>query len=90
MKKLVLVACLLVGCYSTPSFKDGTITSLGAYLPWDGQMYGVQLINYTNGCVVRVPTNVCYEIERKHSVTNDWCFGLLKSIESSDTKVKLK
>lgn len=89
MKKILMLAVLLVGCSSNPSFKDGTITTLGAYLPWDGQLYGCQIISYVNGCVIRTPSNMCYQVERKHSVTNDWCWGMLKSVETSDTKVTL-
>ena len=90
MKKLILAACLLIGCASQPKFVEGTSVQLGAYVPWQSNLYGVELISYVNGCVVRTPTNMCYEVERKYSVTNDWCWGMLKSVEYSDTKVKLK
>ena len=91
VKKLALIMCaFLLGCASQPSFKDGTITNLGAMLPYDGQLYGVQLISYVNGCVVRVPTNMCYEIQRNHCATNSWMWGMLDSVEHSDTRVRLK
>ncbi len=91
MKKLALAAMLLVGCSSTqPKTVEGTSVQLGAYIPWEGNIYGVELLSYVNGIVVKTPTNMCYEIQRKHSVTNDWAWGLMKSIESSDTTVKLK
>lgn len=90
VKKMMTLACMLfIGCASQPSFKDGTITTLGLCLPYEGQLYGVQLISYTNGAIVRTPTNMCYEIERTHSATNSWMWGMLESVESSDTKVKL-
>ena len=90
LKKSILVLILLIaGCRSIPSYKEGTIVSLGAYIPWEGnQLYGVELMQYMNGTVVRTPTNMLYEISRKHSVTNDWAWGLLKCVESSDTTVK--
>lgn len=91
VKKMMLVACaFLIGCTSQPKFVEGTSVQLGAYVPWQSNLYGVELISYVNGCVVRTPSNMCYEVERKYSVTNDWAWGLLKSVESSDTKVKLK
>lgn len=92
MNKLIafILALLLCGCTSQPKFVEGTSVQLGAYVPWQSNLYGVELISYVNGCVVRTPTNMCYEIERKYSVTNDWAWGWLKSVESSDTKVKLK
>ena len=88
---MMLIACaFFIGCASAPKFVEGTSLQLGAYVPWQSNLYGVELMSYVGGCVVRVPTNVCYEIERKHSVTNDWCWGMLKSVETSDTKVKLR
>lgn len=91
MKRLALAAMLLAGCMSQqPKVVEGTSVQLGAYLPWDGNLYGVELMSYVNGCVVKTPTNMCYEIQRKHSVTNDWVWGMLKSVESSDTTVRLK
>jgi hypothetical protein len=88
-----LIAALFVlfaGCGSVPKYVEGTSIQLGAYIPWQGNLYGLELVSYVSGCVVKVPTNVCYEIERNHSVTNDWCWGLMRSVESSDTKIRLK
>lgn len=92
MRKLIVIAALLafLGCTTPSKYVEGTSVQLGAYIPWSGNLYGVEIISYVNGCVVRTPTNMCYEVTRDHSVTNDWCFGLLKSIESSSTTVKLK
>lgn len=89
MKKLVLAALLMAGCSSSPKFVEGTSIQLGAYVPWNSNLYGVELLSYVNGCVVRVPTNGTYEISRKYSATNDWCWGMLKTVELTDTTVKL-
>jgi len=83
----MLACAFILGCASQPKYVEGTSISLGAYIPWDGQMYGLELLNYTNGTVVKVPSNTVYEIRRNHSATNDWCWGLLKSIEHTDTKI---
>lgn len=92
MKKLITIvlALVLCACTSQPKFVEGTSVQLGAYVPWQSNLYGVELLSYVNGCVVRTPTNMCYEIERQYTATNDWCWGMLKSTESSNTKVKLK
>ena len=92
MKKLIAIvlALMLCACTSQPKFVEGTSVQLGAYVPWQSNLYGVEIMSYVNGCVVRTPTNMAYEVERKHSVTNAWCWGILKSVEHSDTKVKLK
>ena len=91
MGRLALALLLIAGCSSpSPKLVEGTSVALGAYIPWNGNLYGVELMSYVNGTVVKVPTNVCYEIQRKHSVTNDWGWGLLKSVESTDTTVTFK
>lgn len=90
MKKLIIAAVILAGCSSAPKFIEGTSVQLGAYVPWQSNLYGVEICSYVNGCVVRTPSNMCYEVERTHSVTNSWCWGLLDSIESSNTKVNLR
>lgn len=79
----------MAGCSSSPKFVEGTSIQLGAYVPWNSNLYGVELLSYVNGCVVRVPTNLTYEITRSYSSTNDWCWGMLKTVERSDTDVKV-
>lgn len=93
MYRLSLLALLLLaaGCSSpAPRMVEGTSLALGAYLPWDGGLYGVELMQYVSGTVVKVPTNTAYQIERRHSVTNDWAWGLLRSVESTATSVRFK
>lgn len=90
MKRLALAAVFLAGCLSPyPKVISGTHISLGAYIPWDGQLYGVELMQYTSGVVVTVPSNQFYEVRRNFSATNDWCWGMLKSVESTYTGVTL-
>ena len=90
MKNIIPLLALVCGCGSPPKFVEGTSLSLGAYIPWDGGLYGLELMQYVNGSVVRVPTNMCYQIKREHSATNDWAGGLLKSVEHTKTTVDLK
>lgn len=81
---------LLAGCGTSPKFVEGTSIQLGAYVPWQSNLYGIEIVSYVNGCVVKTPSNLCYQVERSHSVTNDWAWGLLRSVESSETKVQVK
>lgn len=90
MKKLIAVAVLaLIGCVSSPKFIDGTAITLGAYVPYQGNLYGIELISFVSGTLVYAPTNTDYEVTRTHTSTNDWMWGMMKSVETSDTKAKL-
>ena len=91
MKKIIpLLALAVCGCGTSPRYVEGTSLSLGAYIPWDGGLYGIELMQYVNGAVVKVPTNICYQIQREHSSTNSWLWGALNTIEHSKTTVDFK
>lgn len=90
MKKFIAALALCIGCASQPEFVEGTSIQLGAYVPWQSNLYGVEIMSYISGCVVRTPSNMCYEVQRNHCATNSWLWGMLESVERSDTKVKLK
>lgn len=91
MCRLSFLLLLAAGCSSSPpKMVEGTSIALGAYLPWDGVLYGVELISYVNGTVVKAPTNTAYHIERRHSATNDWAWGLLRSAETTNTQVQFR
>ena len=90
MRKILPLLVLVCGCGSPPKYIEGTSLSLGAYIPWDGSLYGLELMQFVNGAVVKVPTNVCYQIRREHSSTNSWLWGMLETRESSKTTVDLK
>ena len=59
-------------------------------MPWQSNLYGVELLSYVNGAVVKVPTNTLYQIERTHNATNSWMWGMLETIESSETKIQIR
>lgn len=90
MKKLVAALALLAGCAQTPKMVEGTSLTLGAYVPWESNLYGVELVSYVNGCVVKAPSNQTYTVERTYAATNSWGWGLVHSVESSNTKVKFE
>ena len=91
MLLLAVSGALTDGCASKgPVFLNGTQVSLGAYIPWDGQMYGVELMSFTTGTYMRFPTNTAFKVDHAASVTNNWCFGMLESVNSSKTKADAK
>ena len=89
-KILPLLALAVFGCGTSPKYVEGSSLSLGAYIPWDGSLYGLEIMQYVNGSVVKVPTNTTYQIQREHSSTNSWLWGMLETRESSKTTVDLK
>ena len=88
VKRIAIAACLIAGCVQSPKYVEGTSISLGAYVPWGGNLYGVELMNYVSGTVVQVPTNMPYQIERSHTATNSWGWGLLETTEHTQTKIQ--
>lgn len=92
MKTLAICAAsaalLLLGCVSRPGFVEGTTFECGLYLPYEGSIYGMEIVSYVNGCRVVCPTNQSFEVERKHCSTNSYFFGMFQTNERSETKVK--
>ena len=80
---------LCQGCSTNQRYLEGTNLSLGAYLPVDGQLMGVELVNYLNGCSVRTSSNQSFNVSRTYCTTNSWGWGLLTTVEGSDTKIQV-
>lgn len=89
---LVFLSAMLfiAGCTSSTKLVDGTSISLGAYFPFEGSIYGAELISYVNGAVVKVETNMLVTITRTHCSTNDWVWGMLKNSEHSSVTISTK
>lgn len=85
----IFLYVLFQGCSSNPRYTEGTNLSLGAYLPVDGQLMGIEIINYLNGCSIRTSTNQSFQVSRTHCSTNSWGWGLLTTSESSDTSIEV-
>ena len=85
----VFLYVLCQGCSSNPRYVEGTNLSLGAYLPVDGQLMGIEIVNYLNGCTIRTSTNQSFQVSRTHCSTNSWGWGLLTTVEGSDTKIQV-
>ena len=91
MKRILLIALLLVaGCKQNSKFIEGTSVQLGAYIPWESNLYGVELVSYVNGCAVKTSSNMNFRIERTFAATNEYLWGMVKTLESSNTKVEAK
>ena len=90
MKRLLLIALLLVaGCKSNNKFVEGTSVQLGAYIPWESNLYGVELVSYVNGCIVKTSSNMNFKVERTYNATNEYLWGAVKTRERTDTKIEV-
>lgn len=86
---LIAAALFLSGCSTSPRIVEGTHFCLGCYLPYEGGLVGLDLLEYTSGCVVKsLPTNAPFEVSRVYSSTNTWFFGLARTVERTELKVK--
>lgn len=88
MKHIALIACiLLAGCTSNSRFVDGTLVQLGAYIPWESNLYGVELVSYVSGCALKASSNMCFSIEREYVATNSYLWGAVQTRERTNIKV---
>lgn len=89
MRRIFFAAMLLLGgCASVPSYVEGTSLQLGAYVPVNSNLYGVELLSYVSGCVVKGTTNQTLTVEREYSATNSYFWGMVETRETTNTKVK--
>lgn len=88
MKKLALALLLIAGCTSNSTFIDGTSVQLGAYVPWESNIYGVEIVSYVNGCALKMSSNLNFRVERTYNATNDYLWGAVKTRERTDIKVE--
>ena len=85
----IFIYIALCGCSTSPHYVEGTNLSLGALLPIDGQLMGIEVVNYLNGCSVRTSSNQAFNVSRTYCSTNSWGWGLLTTVEGSDTKIQV-
>lgn len=88
MKKLglIIITCLVLGCASKQRYIEGTHLALGAYLPFEDSIYGVELLQYTSGAYLSIPTNAAFKFEREYSATNSYFWGMAETREWTKTK----
>lgn len=81
-----LMAC---GCAAKSTYREGDMLSLGAYVPWESSLYGVEIFQKMNGISVSMKTNQAFTVQREYSCTNSY-FGIIHVNEHSKTKVEAK
>ena len=91
MKKVfaAVVLVLLLGCYTTPKYVEGTLTQVGAYIPVEGNIYGMEVVNYLNGCKVTSVSNLPFKVDRVYSSMNSYLWGMVTTTENTHTKVEM-
>lgn len=88
---LCIAAGLLVdGCTSTSKWIEGTHLALGAYIPYESNLYGVELCQYLNGCYVRSSSNTTFTAQRDYCATNSYLWGMVETRETTHTQVETK
>ena len=85
----VFIYVLFQGCSSSQKIVEGTSIQLGAYLPFEGNLYGVELVSYVNGLKLQSSSNQSFQVSSTYAATNDWLWGMMKTVESSDTTVQV-
>ena len=86
---VVLIYVLCQGCSTQQKAVEGTSIQLGAYLPFDGNLYGIELMSYVNGLKIQASSNQSFQVSRTYNTTNDWLWGMMKTVESSDTSIQV-
>lgn len=92
IKKICSIACMLIlaGCASKQRYIEGTHLALGAYLPFEDALYGVELVQYTSGAVLTTATNTPCVFEREYVSTNRYFWGMVETRENTKTKFEIK
>lgn len=91
MRKLFLAALLLLaGCAGKQRYLEGTHLALGAYIPWDEGLYGVELVQYTSGALLATSTNTPCTFSRTYSATNTYLWGMVETRESTKSDLTVK
>lgn len=78
---------ILCGCLSKSTlYTEGTKTIVGAYIPYDGQIMGCQIVSCLSG-VTFSTTNGNVSITREHSSTNSYLWGMVETVEFGKTEI---
>ena len=88
--RLVLSACLLLvfGCVTkTSTYTEGTKATIGAYLPYNGQVMGCQIVSYLSGIAFST-SNETVRISREHCATNSYLWGMVETKDSTRTSIE--
>lgn len=87
----IFISLIAIGCSPMGNkYVEGTITQLGVYAPFEGQIYGCEVVNYLNGCRVTSVSNLPFKVKREYCATNSYLWGMVTTIENTHTKVEIK
>lgn len=90
MRRLVLFALiLLAGCFSGQRYTEGSYLALGAYVPVESNLYGVEIVQYLNGARLSTATNTPCVFSRQFSATNSYLWGMVETHESTKSELKI-
>ena len=81
-----LVLC--AGC-SSQRYVEGTHLALGAYVPWEDGLYGVELVQYLNGASLSTSTNTPCTFVREYSATNSYFWGMVETREATSSMLQI-
>ena len=83
MSLFALSGCLM----KATSYTEGTKAAIGAYLPYNGQMMGCQVVSFLSGISFST-SNETVRISRSHSATNSYLWGMVETKEATRTRIE--
>ena len=58
MRLFVTLALIcMLGCSHQQQFVEGSLTQIGLMIPYNGQLFGIQLMSHLDGVSIRAETN---------------------------------
>lgn len=87
---VAFVALCICGCSTSPKYIEGSTLQIGAYIPGESQLYGVEVLNWLNGCKVSSTTNQPFAITREYCASNSYLWGAATLNEKTKTTVDMK
>lgn len=88
---LVLTVMMIIsGCrLSTPKYIEGTLTNIGLYVPYNGNIYGAEILSYVNGIKADFNSNQTWKVTREYQAENSY-FGIVSTQEKTKTEIETK
>ena len=84
---LIVLCLILSGCLmKTTAYTEGTKATIGAYLPYNGQVMGCQVVSHLSG-ITFATSNETVRISRDHCATNSYLWGMVETRESTKTEI---
>lgn len=83
----LILAIVFSGCASRQRYVEGTHLALGAYIPAEGNLYGVEIVQYLSGAYLSAGTNTQVRFSRCYSATNSYFWGAVETRETTETEL---